>query len=101
MIRHVVMFRFLETAEGRTAWENALIAKNMLDDLVGKVPTLVRAETHLGYKDAAESNFHLILVSDFQDRQGLADYIVHPLHKAVGEFMKGVRETRACVDYEL
>lgn len=100
MIRHIVMFRFLPEAEGRTARENALAAKEMLDALPGRIPSLISSETHMGIADGAKSNFHLVLISDFSDREGLAEYIVHPLHKAVGEFMKGVRESRTCVDYE-
>ncbi len=94
------MFKFLENAEGRTKKENVEIAASMLRDLQGKVPTLVSSEVRLNDESAAASNYDLVLVSDYNDWQGLNEYIVHPLHKAVGEFMKGVRESRACVDYE-
>ena len=100
MIRHIVMFKFLEEAEGRTKKENLEIAANMLKDLQGKVPTLVRSEVNLNSDSADKSNYDLVLVADYNDWQGLQEYLVHPLHKAVGEFMKGVRESRSCIDYE-
>lgn len=100
MVRHIVMFKFLDEAEGRTKRENLEIAASMLRDLQGKVPTLVSSEVRLNDTSAAASNYDMVLVADYNDWQGLNDYIVHPLHKAVGEFMKGVRESRACVDYE-
>ena len=100
MVRHIVMFKLLETAEGRTRRENAEIAASMLRDLQGKIPTLVASEVRLDDTSAEKGNYDLVLVADYNDWQGLDEYIVHPLHKAVCEFMKGVRESRACVDYE-
>ncbi len=100
MVKHIVMFKFLENACGRTKDENVNIAANMLKDLQGKVPTLISSEVQINSKSANQTNYDLVLVSDFNDFQGLEEYIVHPLHKAVGEFMKDVRESRACVDYE-
>ena len=100
MVKHIVMFKFLDNAFGRTKDENVNIAANMLKDLQGKVPTLISSEVQINSKSANQTNYDLVLVSDFNDFQGLEEYIVHPLHKAVGEFMKDVRESRACVDYE-
>ncbi len=100
MVKHIVMFRFLPEAEGRTKQENALIAAQMLSDLQGKVPTLLNSEVRLNSAKADRSNYDLILISEFESFEALNEYIVHPLHKAVGEFMKNVRESRSCVDYE-
>lgn len=100
MVKHIVMFKFLPEAEGRTKQENASIAAQMLIDLQGKVPTLLNSEVRLNSASADASNYDLILISEFKDFEALNEYIVHPLHKAVGEFMKGVRESRSCVDYE-
>ncbi len=100
MVKHIVMFKFLPEAEGRTKQENALIAAQMLNDLQGKVPTLLNSEVRLNSAKADQSNYDLILISEFESFEALNEYIVHPLHKAVGEFMKGVRESRSCVDYE-
>lgn len=100
MVKHIVMFKFLDTAEGRSKKENVEIAANMLQDLQGRIPTLVASEVKINSECADNSNYDLVLVAEYNDWAGLQEYIVHPLHKAVGEFMKGVRESRACVDYE-
>ncbi len=100
MVRHIVMFKFLESAEGRTKKENVEIAAKMLNDLQGKVPTLLRSEVQFNSESADSSNYDLVLIADYNSWEDLKEYIVHPLHKAVGEFMKGVRESRSCVDYE-
>lgn len=101
MIRHIVMFKFLEEAEGRSKQENLDITRNMLEKLQGVVPSLRASEVHYNHPDAAESNYDLVLIADFDDLEGLNSYIVHPDHKAVGQFMKNVRESRTCVDFEI
>ena len=94
------MFKFLESAEGRTKKENVEIAAKMLTDLQGKIPTLQSSEVRINSECADSKNYDLVLIADYKNWDGLNEYIVHPLHKAVGEFMKGVRESRSCVDYE-
>ena len=101
MIRHIVMFKFLPEAEGRSKRENLDIARGMLEKLQGTVPSLRTSEIHYKHEQAAESNYDMVLIADFDDLDGLNSYIVHPDHKAVGQFMQGVRESRTCVDFEL
>lgn len=100
MVKHIVMFNFLPEAEGRTKKENAEIAAKMLENLQGKIPSLIRSEVRQNSELADRSNFDLVLVSEHEDWNGLHEYAVHPLHLEVGAFMKKVRESRSCVDYE-
>lgn len=101
MVRHIVMFKFLPEAEGRTALENAEHGKMMLEKLQGVVPTLKRSEVHINASAACKGNCELVLIADFDGFDELNEYIVHPEHKKVGEFMKKVRESRSCVDFEI
>jgi len=101
MIRHIVMFKFLDSAEGRTKAENVKMTADMLNALQGVVPTLKASEVHIGAECADKTNYDLVLISDFDSFEDLQAYIVHPKHKAVGEFMRPLRESRACVDFEL
>lgn len=100
MVRHVVMFEFLEQAEGRSRQENARIAKEMLENLVGVIPSLLSAEVKLNAPQADKTNYDLVLITEHVDFEGLQAYIVHPEHVKVGQFMKNVRKSRVCVDYE-
>ena len=101
MIRHIVMFKFFDEANGCTKQENVQKAKAMLEALQGVVPTLLRSEVKTGADGSAPSNYDLVLIADYADMDALNAYIVHPEHKKVGEFMKLVRESRACVDFEI
>jgi len=95
------MFKFLEEAQGRSKAENVRLTAEKLAALQGAVPSLKASEVCLNSEKADESNFDLILTADFDSWEGLNEYIVHPLHAAVGAFMKPLRENRACVDFEI
>ena len=40
------------------------------------------------------------LICDFETMDDLNTYQVHPAHVAFGQFIKPLREARACIDYE-
>ena len=100
MVKHIVMFKFLEEAEGRSKSENVMMTKTMLDALKGVVPTLLSSKVTINDVKADPTNYDLVLESEFESFESLHEYIVHPEHKKVGEFMRPLRESRACVDYE-
>ncbi|WP_167955393.1 Dabb family protein [Anaerosporobacter faecicola] len=101
MIRHIVMFEFAKEAEGRTAIENAVIAKNQLLELTEKLDFIRRMEVGINDSDADETNYTLCLTCDFDSLEDLNRYAVNPEHLKVGAFISRVRLSRACVDYEL
>lgn len=101
MIKHIVMFKFKPEANGKTAFENATIVKNMLEALQGVVPTLKSSKVSYNSPKASADNYDLVLEAEFESMEALAEYIVHPEHKKIGEFMKDIRDFRACVDYEV
>ena len=101
MIRHICMFKFKDFAEGRTKAENVEITKSMLDNLPGKINYILNSSTFVGSNDQPEDNYDLILISDFESFETLEKYKVHSDHVAVGDFMKPVRLSRTCIDYEI
>lgn len=100
MIKHIVMFSLKETARGKSKQENALEAKERLLGFPQSIPSLRKIEVGINSKDASDKNFDIVLVCDFDDIEGLNEYIVHPVHVEFGKFMREIRIDRACVDYE-
>ena len=47
MIRHIVMWKFKETAEGATKAENLHKVKGLLEALPDTIPVIRRMEVHL------------------------------------------------------
>lgn len=101
MIRHIVMFKFKDFAKGKTKAENVAIAKNMLEELPAKVDLIKFSSVAVNASFADESNYDLILTSDFDSFEDLQKYIIHPDHAAVGDFMCPCRISRACIDFEI
>ena len=101
MIKHIVMFRFQETALERTKEENLLEAKWRLEALTKSVPTLLSAKVEINDEVADQSNYDLVLFTEHEDWKGLDAYQTHPAHLEVAKFIKEVRSERACVDYSI
>lgn len=99
MIKHIVFFNFKDEALGATKEQNMAHAKEILEALMGKVPTLrsMVVGTNVVPSEAA---WDFALVATFDDAAGLQAYVVHPEHKKVGEFIGQVRAGRASVDFE-
>ncbi len=98
MLKHIVMWRLAESAEGRSKAENAQWMKERLESLVGVVPELLSVEVGINVC-RSDMAYDAVLVSTFENEQALAAYKVHPAHKAVSDYCKKVRLSRVVCDY--
>lgn len=98
MIKHIVMWRFKESAEGRTATEHAVWMKQHLDALVEIVPEIRSLECGLDTLHTPAS-FHLVLTVVVDDIEALQRYANHPKHLVIADYAKRVTDTRVVVDY--
>ena len=98
MLKHIVFWRFLDEAEGRSKEENMEIIKEGLMGLLGKVPSLRSAE--IG-KDVLHSgmSFDMCLICTFDDLDGMFAYRDHPEHVKVAGYIAKVKSERAVIDY--
>ncbi len=96
MVVHVVMIKFLE---GEEKEKNLKLAQEMIDGLMGRVPSLRSMETGINFADE-ERAMDLCLRATFDDREGLKEYADHPVHREVIDFLKGVTEYSKVVDYD-
>ncbi|MDE6665556.1 MAG: Dabb family protein [Ruminococcus sp.] len=99
MIKHIVMFKLKDT-DGKTAYENAIEAKERFNDVIANVKELKKGEIVINSKDADQSNYTISLLCDFETIDDLNAYQVHPAHVAFGKFIGTVKTDRACIDYE-
>jgi hypothetical protein len=52
MIKHIVMWKLHETANGNTKSVNAQLIKEKIESLRGKIPGLLKVEVGLNYKSS-------------------------------------------------
>jgi hypothetical protein len=95
MVVHIVMFKFKE--ENRQA--NLIQAKQMLEALMGAVPTLRSMDVGLNFAKEDRA-MDLSIITTFESKAGLEAYAVHPEHLKVVAFIKQVVEYSKVVDYE-
>lgn len=98
MIKHIVMWKFKDFAEGCSKEENAQKIKAMLESLKGRIEQIVYLEVGIN-SNSSDMAYDAVLISEFEDEQKLKEYKSHPEHVKVSDFVAKVRENRVVVDY--
>jgi len=98
MIKHIVMWKLKEQAEGADRATNAGKMKVLLDACADLVPGILKFETALA-QPGLECTYDVVLYSEFASSAALDAYQQHPQHQALKPFFGAVREARQCMDY--
>ena len=100
MIKHIVMWKLKDEAEGADRAANAREMKRRLDQCANIVPGQLAFEVVLA-QPGLEATYDVVLYSEFADKAALDAYIAHPTHKALVPFIGAIREGRQCMVYEV
>ena len=100
MIKHIVMWKLKEQAEGADRATNALKLKALLETCNNLVPGMLRLEAAIA-SPALEATYDVLLYTEFADKAALDAYQEHPTHLAIKPFIGAVRSERQCMDYEI
>jgi hypothetical protein len=100
MLKHIVMWKLKDFAEGRSKTENAQKARFLLEGLKKKIKEIRAMEVGINTQNSADS-YDLVLYAEFRNISDLKAYQDHPEHAKVGEFIGKVRQDRKVVDYEV
>lgn len=98
MLKHIVMWKLKEQAEGNTNIKNALLMKEMLETLKNSIPEIGLIEVGLNVNSSAVA-YDVVLYSEFKDEEAFEIYLDHPEHLKVAEFVGKVYDDRVVVDY--
>jgi len=99
MLKHSVMWKFKDEAEGKTREENCTYIKGMLEALPASVPVLRSLEVGINAYPGPMSS-DMVLVTTFDSKADLDLYAGHPEHVKVSTYVGKVRESRSVVDFE-
>ncbi len=99
MIRHIVMWKFRDYAEGLSREENIMKVKAMLEALPEKIDFIREMQVQINV-NPKEGMYDAVLLSTFDSLEDVARYRVHPEHKKVSSYVALIKENRASVDYE-
>lgn len=100
MIKHIVMWKLKEFAEGRNRKDNSLIIKERLEQLKETIKEIKVIEVGINVTSGPGA-YDLVLYSEFDNFVDLSVYQAHPEHVKISEFIGKVREERVVADYEV
>jgi hypothetical protein len=99
LIKHIVMWKLKDLAEGKDKLENAKIIKTSLESLQKDIKEISFIEVGIDVSKSAQA-YDVVLYSEFESMEALNTYQNHPEHLKAAEFIGKVREERVVVDYE-
>lgn len=99
MIKHIVMWKFKESAEGRTKLENMELVKSRLYALVDVVPEIKKMEIGFDFSQTPMS-YDMMLYTEFDSKEDLNVYAVDSEHAKVKKIVAATTEARVVLDYE-
>jgi len=100
MIKHIVFWRLNEIAYGNDKQTNAQILKEKLLAMQGKVNGLLSVEVRIDFSNEKDS-CDVVLYSEFENKEALHLYQIHPDHEDIKKWISEVRYERRVVDYEM
>lgn len=100
MIEHVVMWKFAESAEGKTREENMQIVRDRLLALPAVIKEIKLMQVGRDVS-RTDMSYDMMLRTRFESLDALHTYKVHPAHVAVAEYVAKVKTARVVLDAEL
>ena len=92
MVKHIVLYTLKEGVDKKEA---VALIESVLVPLVGKIPGLKHMEVKLAF-----NGMDYALYSEFESREALEAYAVHPLHVEAKSHFHHLLATRVAADYE-
>lgn len=96
MIRHMVMFKKKPETDEATIQQ----IMDRLEGLYGEIRGLMKIRCYRSLPSERPVVWTFLLDSALADAAALQEYIGHPAHIAVNEWMSPFLESRAVIDYE-
>lgn len=99
MVKHIVLFKLKDEApvdEKLAAMHNF---KEAIEALPAKISVIRKVEVGLNINPG--ETWSIALYSEFDTLDDVKFYATHPDHVAAGKLIVNVKESRACVDYEV
>lgn len=100
MIKHIVMWKLKDVAEGADKAANMEKMKQKLESCASLVPGTLKFEVALA-QPGLEATYDVVLYSEFDSKESLDAYADHPVHVAIKPFIGAVRAERQCMDYQV
>ena len=99
MVKHIVLFKLKNEVSDAVKLDAMTAFKQAIEALPAKISVIRKIEVGLNINPAEA--WHIALYSEFDSLEDVKFYATHPDHVAAGKLLAEVKESRACVDYEV
>lgn len=100
MVKHVVMWKMKDFAEGNDMGTNIDIAVERIDEVAKQFPAM-KSITHHKCLFQGNQYWDFIEIMEFDSVESLKDWAEFPPHKELHDWVEKIRIERAVVDYEI
>lgn len=97
MVKHIVLWNFVETMTTEEKKEAGMKMKSILEPLKDVIPGVISLQVVLNELDS--SNRDIALIGEYESVEALNNYTIHPAHVEAGKFVRSVTCNRACLDF--
>src|SRR5690625_3859551 len=101
MIRHIVMWKLKEQAEGGDDKKNAEKLKLILEGLKTTIDEIKNVEVGIQINPEDPEGMDVVLICDFANELDFKMYTRNPHHQKAVRFINAVAEKRLFVDYHV
>ncbi|KAA6331439.1 hypothetical protein EZS27_019947 [termite gut metagenome] len=98
MVKHIVLFKLKEDVPQNEKISLMTKFKEAIESLPAKISGIRKIE--VGFNTNPGESWHIAIYSEFNSLEDVQAYAIHPEHVAAGKIIAGIREIRACVDYQ-
>ena len=99
MLKHIVLFKLKDEAPADEKLAAMNSFKAAIEALPAKISVIRKIEVGLNINPGEA--WSIALYSEFDTLDDVKYYATHPDHVAAGKLIAAVKESRACVDYEI
>ncbi|MBS1271628.1 MAG: hypothetical protein MAGBODY4_00760 [Candidatus Marinimicrobia bacterium] len=99
MFKHVVMWKLIKEAFGKSKDANTKEMKRILETLPDKIDEIQEYEVGINIGNSAAA-FDVVLISAFDNVKDFNTYQQHPEHQKVVDFIRQIQSEAKVVDYE-
>lgn len=99
MVKHIVLFKLKDEQPAEVRLKAMLGFKTAIEALPAKIPFIRKVEVGLNIN--TDETWSIALYSEFDTLDDVRAYATHPDHVAAAKLLAEVKESRACVDYEI
>ncbi len=99
MIKHIVLWKFADSAEGNSKEDNIKLVEEGLLALPAFIPQIKHLE-FVRNTNPTDRNSDAALITEFDSYEDLNMYTIHPEHVKVAKFVGSVVTARGAIDYD-